>query len=91
MVQEAETNYIEDMKSMERVEFKNRLEAYLDYIRNYVRDDNEKMLGGRTVAEVKRWVEEGIKWLKENGEANKGEYDKKQKEYEELVGKTEFS
>ena len=86
LVQEAEKHAAEDKVRMERVDAKNQLEAYLYNTRNAVREDKVKeSLGADTVKEVESWVQEGIDWLEANQDAEKAEFDEKQKMYEEKI------
>jgi L1 cell adhesion molecule like protein len=86
MVEEAEKHAAEDKLRMERVESKNHLESYLYNTRNAVREDKVKeTLGENTVNEVEGWIKEGIDWLEANPEAEKEEYDEKQKHYEDKI------
>jgi L1 cell adhesion molecule like protein len=86
MVQEAEKHAADDKLRMERVESKNQLESYLYNTRNAVREDKVKeTLGENTVSEVEGWIKEGIDWLDANPEAEKEEYDEKQKYYEDKI------
>ena len=86
MVEEAEKHATEDKERMARVEAKNNLESYLYNTRNAVREDKVKeTLGENTVNEVEGWIKEGIDWLDAHPEAEKEEYDEKQKMYEEKI------
>ena len=86
LVQEAEKHAAEDKVRMERVDAKNQLEAYLYNTRNAVREDKVKeSLGADTVKEVESWVQEGIDWLEAHQDAEKAEFDEKQKLYEEKI------
>jgi L1 cell adhesion molecule like protein len=86
LVQEAEKHAAEDKVRMERVDAKNQLEAYLYNTRNTMREDKVKeTLGADTVKEVESWVQEGIDWLDANQDAEKAQYDEKQKLYEEKI------
>ncbi len=86
MVEEAEKHAADDKLRMERVESKNQLESYLYNTRNAVREDKVKeTLGESTVSEVEGWIKEGIDWLEANPEAEKEEYDEKQKMYEDKI------
>ena len=86
MVQEAEKHAADDKLRMERVESKNNLEGYLYNTRNAIREDKVKdTLGENTVSDVEQWVKEGIEWLDANPEAEKEEYDEKQKYYEDKI------
>jgi L1 cell adhesion molecule like protein len=86
LVEEAEKHAAEDKVRMERVDAKNQLEAYLYNTRNAVREDKVKeSLGADTVKEVEAWVQEGIDWLEAHQDAEKAEFDEKQKMYEEKI------
>jgi heat shock protein 1/8 len=86
MVEEAEKHAAEDKERMARVESKNQLESYLYNTRNAVREDKVKeTLGEGTVDEVEGWIKEGIEWLEAHSEAEKEEYDEKQKYYEDKI------
>jgi L1 cell adhesion molecule like protein len=86
LVQEAEKHAAEDKVRMERVDAKNQLEAYLYNTRNAVREEKVKeSLGADTVKEVEAWVQEGIDWLEAHQDAEKAEFDEKQKMYEEKI------
>ena len=86
LVQEGEKHAAEDKVRMERVDAKNQLEAYLYNTRNTMREDKVKeTLDADTVKEVESWVQEGIDWLDANQDAEKAQYDEKQKLYEEKI------
>lgn len=86
LVEEAEKHAAEDKVHMERIDAKNQLEAYLYNTRNAVREDKVKeSLGADTVKEVEAWVQEGIDWLEAHQDAEKAEFDEKQKMYEEKI------
>ncbi len=86
MVAEAEKHAADDKLRMERVESKNQLEGYLYNSRNAIREEKVKeTLGEDTVKDVEAWVKEGIDWLDANPEAEKEEYDEKQKYYEDKI------
>jgi heat shock protein 1/8 len=86
MVQEAEKHATEDKERMARVEAKNGLESYLYNTRNAIREDKVKeTLGENTVNEVEDWIKEGIDWLDAHPDAEKEEYDEKQKMYEDKI------
>jgi molecular chaperone DnaK (HSP70) len=51
-----------------------------------MREDKVKeTLGAETIKEVESWVQEGIDWLDANQDAEKAQYDEKQKLYEEKI------
>jgi molecular chaperone DnaK (HSP70) len=87
MVQEAEKFADEDSKVKARVESRNELESYLYGLKNQLGDEDK--LGGKLSEEDKETiteaVEEKIKWLGENDEADSDEYKAAKKEVEEIV------
>jgi heat shock protein 1/8 len=86
MVQEAEKHAADDKIRMERVEAKNQLEGYLYNTRNAIREEKVKeTLGESTVNDIETLVKEGIEWLEANPDAEKEEYDEKQKKYEDQI------
>jgi len=87
MIKESEKFADEDKKVRERVEAKNELESYCYSLKNQI-GDKEK-LGGKlsddeksTITEA---VEEKIKWLESNSEAEVDDYKTQKKELEEVV------
>merc|ERR1712028_224996 len=82
MVKEAEDYAEEDKKIKDRIDARNGLESYLYNLKNTL-DDDEKT-GGKLSAEDKKElsdaVDEALDWLDENPEADKEDYDEKQKE-----------
>lgn len=86
LVKEAEKHAAEDKERMERVEAKNKLETYLYNVRNSIQEEKVKTeLGANTVADVEKWVKEGIEWLEEHPSEEMDVYTAKQKEYEEKI------
>merc|ERR1712167_142476 len=88
MVKEAEEFAEEDKKVKERIDGRNALEGYLYNIKNTI-EDEEKGVAGKigeddktTVSEA---VQEALEWLDDNQEAEKDDYEKKQKETEEII------
>merc|ERR1711966_257471 len=88
MVKEAEEFAEEDKRVKERIDAKNGLESYLYNLKNTLEDD-EKGVGGKISAEDKDTVSEAVKealeWLDDNQEAEKEDYEEKQKEVEKIV------
>jgi len=86
MVSEAEKYKAEDEAAALRISAKNGLESYAYNLRNSLQDEK---IGGKMEAGDKKKLEdavqETIKWLDESQEANKEEYEGKQKELEELA------
>merc|ERR1712196_145461 len=77
----------EDKKVKERIDARNGLESYLYNLKNTL-DDDEKGLADKLSDEDKDELEstinEALDWLDENPEADKEEYDEKQKEVEQI-------
>jgi len=88
MVREAEEFAEEDKKVKERIDARNGLESYLYNLKNTL-DDDEKGLADKVSAEDKKELQDGIDeildWLEENPEAEKEDYDEKQKEIEAIA------
>jgi len=86
MVQEAEDYAEEDKKVKDRIDARNGLESYLYNLKNTL-DDEEK--GDKISAEDKKElqdiIDETLDWLDENPEADKEDYDGKQKEVENIA------
>merc|ERR1712125_48268 len=88
MVQEAEEFAEEDRKVKERIDARNGLESYLYNLKNTLEDD-EKGVADKLSAEDKKdltdMIDETLDWMDENPEAEKEEYDEKQKEVEQVA------
>ncbi|KAJ3113127.1 70-kilodalton heat shock protein [Phlyctochytrium bullatum] len=83
MINEAEKYKAEDEKAAERIQAKNGLESYAYNLRNTVQD--EKLAGkleGADKTKLNSAIDETIKWLDSNQEAEKEEFEHKQKELE---------
>mmetsp|Transcript_18460 Transcript_18460/g.38448 ORF Transcript_18460/g.38448 Transcript_18460/m.38448 type:complete len:656 (+) Transcript_18460:68-2035(+) len=87
MVREAEEFAEEDKKVKERIDARNGLESFLYNLKNTLEDD-EKGLADKVSAEDKQEltdaIDEVLDWLEENPEAEKEDYDEKQKEIEAI-------
>jgi len=87
MVREAEEFAEEDKKVKERIDARNGLESFLYNLKNTLEDD-EKGLADKISAEDKKELQDAIDevldWLEENPEAEKEDYDEKQKEIEAI-------
>jgi len=87
MIKESEKFADEDKKVKERVESKNELESYVYSLKNQV-NDKEK-LGAKLSEEEKTTItdaiEEKIKWLESNAEAEVDDFKAQKKELEEVV------
>jgi len=88
MVREAEEYADEDKKVKERIDARNGLESYLYNLKNTL-DDDEKGVADKLAADDKEEIEstinEALDWLDENPEADKEEYEDKQKEVEQIA------
>ena len=85
MVQEAEKFKKEDEEVAERIGARNGLESFAYNLRNTMNDENLK--SKFTPADKKKLqeaVDEAIKWLENNQEASKDEYETRQKELESI-------
>merc|ERR1712194_5692 len=88
MVKEAEEFAEEDKMVKDRIDARNGLESYLYNLKNTL-DDDEKGLSDKISAEDKKElqdiIDEALDWLEENPEADKEDYDAKQKEVEQVA------
>ena len=86
MVQEAEEFAEEDKRTKQRIDGRNALESYCYQLKNTL-DDEEKPLDiseedRETLNEA---IKEALEWLDDNQEAEKEDYDEKQKELETVA------
>jgi heat shock protein 5 len=86
MVQEAEEFAEEDKRTKQRIDGRNALESYCYQLKNTL-DDEEKPLDiseedRETLDEA---IKEALEWLDDNQEAEKEDYDEKQKELETVA------
>jgi len=85
MVKEAERYKNEDEQVKKRVEAKNGLENYCYNIKNTLKDEKLKdKFSEDDRSKVEKAVEEAIKWVESNQHAHAEEYEKKQKEIEDI-------
>jgi heat shock protein 5 len=88
MVREAEEFAEEDKKVKGRIDARNGLESYLYNLKNTL-DDDEKGLADNISAQDKKelqdMIDETLDWMDENPEADKEDYDEKQKEVENVA------
>ncbi|GFT74614.1 endoplasmic reticulum chaperone BiP [Nephila pilipes] len=87
MIKDAEQFADEDKKIKERVEARNELESYAYSLKNQV-NDKEKLggkLGSAEKEKVEEALEEKIKWLDENQDAEAEEFTRQKKELEDIV------
>merc|ERR1711971_535352 len=88
MVAEAEEFAEEDRKVKEKIDARNGLESYLYNLKNTLEDD-EKGLADKLSPEDKKelqdMIDETLDWMDENPEAEKEDYDQKQKDVENIA------
>merc|ERR1712178_435770 len=88
MVEEAEQFAEEDKKVKDRIDGRNGLEGYCHNLKNTL-EDEEKGIADKLSEEDKEKVEEAVKetleWLDDNQEAEKEEFEAKQKELEQIA------
>lgn len=86
-MQDAERFADDDKKIKEKVEARNELESYVYSLKTQLAD--KEKLGGKLSDEdkskIEEQVEEKIKWLEANPEAEATEFKEKKKEAEEVV------
>merc|ERR1712028_36342 len=75
MVQEAEEFAEEDKKTKERIDERNGLEGYCYNLKNTLEDKES----------IEEAVKEALEWLDDNQEAEKADYEEKQKELEAIA------
>ena len=86
MVHEAEIYAEEDKLLKESIDCRNGLESYLYNLKNTL-DDDEKAdsISAEDRKELQDIVDETLDWMDENPEADKDDYDGKQKEVENIA------
>ena len=85
MVDDAEKYKDEDNLVKETIEAKNSLEGYIYQVKSSISDEKVKeKLDEEELESVTKVVEDSIKWLDENSEATKEDYENKRKEVEEV-------
>merc|ERR1712113_45070 len=88
MVYEAEQFAEEDKRVKDRIDARNGLESYVYNLKNQLEDD-EKGLADKLSPEDKKelqdTIDETLDWMDENPEAEKEDYDEKQKEVENIA------
>merc|ERR1712086_287648 len=88
MVREAEEFADEDKKVKDRIDARNGLESFVYNLKNTL-DDDEKGVADNISAEDKKeledMIDETLDWMDNNPEADKEDYDEKQKEVEQIA------
>merc|ERR1719443_966351 len=85
MVREAEEFAEEDKIVKERIDARNGLEGYAYNLKNTLSDEEKGIkdkISEEDAEEIENAIQEVLDWLDENQEAEKEEYDEKQKELE---------
>jgi heat shock protein 5 len=88
MVNEAEMYAEEDKKVKDRIDARNGLESYLYNLKNQLEDEEKGMadnISAEDKKELQDVVDESLDWMDENPEADKEDYDAKQKEVEQVA------
>jgi heat shock protein 1/8 len=78
MVQDAEKFAAEDKLKAERVEAKNGFESYLYNVRNSLREDKVKEKLGQEAEDADKMIDEELKWISENENAETEEFKERQ-------------
>ncbi|GMF10125.1 unnamed protein product [Phytophthora lilii] len=85
MVQEAAEFADEDKKVKDRIDGRNALEGYLYSLKNNVEEKPEDKIDEDDKDTVLTAVQDAMDWLEDNQEADKEDFEAKQKEVEKLV------
>jgi len=86
MVKEAEKYKEQDELMKGKIDSRNQLESYNYNLTNTINDEKLKdKISSEDKTTVETLVEETKKWLEENTDASKEEYDSKQKECEDII------
>ena len=85
LIKEAEKYKQEDEKIKEKIESKNGLENYIYSMKNSIKDEKIKSkLSNEDILKIEESLEKGLKWLDENQNKSKEDYDEKKKEIENI-------
>ena len=87
MVKEAEEFAEEDKIAKEKIDAKNQLDNYIFNVKSQINDTEKlgKNISEEDKAKVTQTLNDAESWVKSNSEANKEEYEAKQKELEEII------
>lgn len=85
MVREAEEYADEDRKVKERIDGRNGLEGFLYNLKNTVEDKLDDKIEDGDKETIMNAVQDGLDWLEDNQEAEKEDYEEKQKEIEKIT------
>ena len=87
MVKEAEEFAEEDKIAKEKIDAKNQLDNYIFNVKSQINDTEKlgKNISEEDKAKVTQTLNDAESWVKSNSDANKEEYEAKQKELEEII------
>merc|ERR1711957_379849 len=88
MVKEAEMYAEEDKLVKDRIDARNGLESFLYNLKNTLEDEEKGVADAITPEDKKELqdtIDETLDWMDENPEADKEDYDEKQKEVEQVA------
>ena len=88
MVREAEEFAEEDKKVKGRIDARNGLESYLYNLKNTLEDEEKgsaDKISAQDKKELQDIIDETLDWMDSNPEADKEDYDEKQKEVEQVA------
>jgi len=88
MVREAEQYAEEDKNVKERIDARNGLESYVYNLKNQLEDDENGLadkISSEDKKELQDMIDEALDWIEKNPDAEKEEYDEKQKEVENVA------
>lgn len=85
MVQEAEEYADEDKKVKDRIDGRNGLEGFLYNLKNTVEEKLADKLSEDDKETITKTVQDALDWLEDNQEADKEDYEEKQKEVEKIT------
>lgn len=87
MVKEAEEFAEEDRVTKERIDAKNQLDNYIFSVKSQINDPEKlgKKITEENKTKITQVLNDAESWVRSNSEANKEEYESKQKELEAVV------
>merc|ERR1712151_1051408 len=88
MVREAEQYAEEDRNVKERIDARNGLESYVYNLKNQLEDDENGLaekISPEDKKELQDMIDKTLEWMDKNIEAEKEEYEEKQKEVENVA------
>merc|ERR1711953_1072738 len=87
-VPQIEVSFEEDRNVKERIDARNGLESYVYNLKNQLEDDENGLadkISPEDKKELQDMIDETLDWMDKNPEAEKEEYDEKQKEVENVA------